>query len=168
MAVESDKILAKKKKLAERVEIFFTHPAIIPQAVLAFDYGTKKIGVAFAQKITRRAIPLATVSVQNVTELWKKIQHLMDEWRPEVLLVGWPGLEGQTNLQLCTAIVDYADELTNQFKRPVFMVDESFSSQAAHSWLREQDPPRRSEMITKDSIAACLILEAWYYEIDRP
>ena len=55
--------------------------------LLAFDYGTRKIGVAVGQTLTGTATPLETLQLVNQQPNWARIGHLIDEWRPEALVV---------------------------------------------------------------------------------
>ncbi|WP_246345213.1 Holliday junction resolvase RuvX [endosymbiont of Lamellibrachia barhami] len=58
--------------------------------VLGFDYGTRKIGVAVGQTITATATALETLlPVKNKPD-WQRISQLIDEWRPDALIVGLP------------------------------------------------------------------------------
>ena len=59
--------------------------------ILAFDYGTKHIGVAVGQTITRTSSPLTILNVQQEgPDIWRTIVQLVEEWKPDRLLVGQP------------------------------------------------------------------------------
>ena len=59
--------------------------------ILAFDFGTKHIGVAVGQTITRTSSPLIVLNVaREGKEIWNTISSLIDEWKPDQLLVGKP------------------------------------------------------------------------------
>ena len=57
---------------------------------LAFDYGHKRIGVAAGDSVTRRARPVTTFEVGAAGVDWKKIEALVAEWQPAMLVVGVP------------------------------------------------------------------------------
>ena len=58
--------------------------------ILAFDFGTKKIGVAVGQTKTRTSSPLEIIRVKNNSINWENICSIVDEWNPELILVGKP------------------------------------------------------------------------------
>ena len=56
--------------------------------ILAFDYGTHHIGVAVGQTVTKTSSPLVVLNVaREGKEIWNTISKLIDEWKPDQLLV---------------------------------------------------------------------------------
>ena len=51
--------------------------------LLAFDFGTKSIGVAVGQRITGTARPLPAIKAQDGTPDWNLIERLLKEWQPD-------------------------------------------------------------------------------------
>ena len=64
-------------------------PASAIRHFLAFDYGLKRVGVATGNSLTRQAQPLRTVAAEGA-ERFAQIGKLIDEWRPDALVVGVP------------------------------------------------------------------------------
>ena len=58
--------------------------------LLAFDFGTKSIGVAVGQRITGTARPLPAIKAQDGTPDWNIIERLLKEWQPDEIIVGLP------------------------------------------------------------------------------
>ncbi len=58
--------------------------------LLAFDFGTKSIGVAIGQRITGTARPLPAIKAQDGTPDWTLIERLLKEWQPDEIIVGLP------------------------------------------------------------------------------
>ena len=59
--------------------------------ILAFDFGTQYIGMAVGQTITKNIFSLIVLDVaQEGKEIWNTISDLIDEWKPDQLLVGKP------------------------------------------------------------------------------
>ncbi|HWL73292.1 MAG TPA: Holliday junction resolvase RuvX, partial [Burkholderiaceae bacterium] len=50
--------------------------------VLGFDFGTRRIGVAIGNSLTRDARPLTTIDAVNSAARWKSLNALIDEWQP--------------------------------------------------------------------------------------
>ena len=67
-----------------------------PSVLLAFDYGTRRIGVAVGETVTRTARPLGLVSVRRNRPDWAEVGRLIAAWRPARLVVGLPlTMEGE-------------------------------------------------------------------------
>lgn len=65
-------------------------PDIGSRTVLAFDFGTKSIGVAVGQEITGTASPLAALKARDGIPDWNVIEKLYEEWQPQLVVVGLP------------------------------------------------------------------------------
>jgi putative Holliday junction resolvase len=122
------------------------------KTVLAFDFGTKRIGVAVGEPELGTAHPLP--SIQGFQE----IPSLIDEWRPAALVVGRPtSVEGEPH-DMTRRAEDFARRLEKRFKLPVARVDERYSSLEAESRLRG------AKKKPVDSIAAQILLEQYFAE----
>ena len=129
------------------------------QTLLGFDYGTKRIGVAVGQDITRSVTPLTTLHSQNNKPDWNAIGNLIAEWQPDRLVVGLPlHLDGTTQ-----AITERAQRFGNQLKGrynlPVELVDERLTSHEAETELAARGG--KSTKADIDALAAALILQSW-------
>src|SRR5258708_29366733 len=58
--------------------------------LLAFDYGEKRIGVAVGNSLTRSARPLVVVQNRSREYRFEAVGKLIDEWKPDALVVGLP------------------------------------------------------------------------------
>jgi putative Holliday junction resolvase len=132
--------------------------------LIAFDFGLRRIGVATGNLVTRTASPLSTLEVG--AELpWQDIDRIIAEWRPQHLIVGQPGSDGP----LATRVAHFVAALTERYRLDVATVDESLTSHAAATALRDA---RRSGQLRRnikdrgrvDRHAACLIAEQWLNE----
>lgn len=131
--------------------------------VLAFDYGTRWIGVAIGNRLSG-ARALSTIGHGDRSAPWPEIGKLIAEWRPEALVVGLPlGLDGDEQ-PMTRAARAFADGLAERFEIPVHTVDERYSSQEASRRFasrRAAGAARRKDSVTLDAIAAQVILESW-------
>lgn len=131
--------------------------------VLGFDYGSKRIGVASGQTITCTASSLLVLSNLKAS-LWVEIQKLLDEWKPDRLIVGLPlDLEGQET-PVSQAARKFAARLHGRFGLPVEFQDERFTSMDASQQfadLRAKGGVRRKHSTALDAAAARLITQAW-------
>ncbi|MFA5081308.1 MAG: Holliday junction resolvase RuvX [Hydrogenophilaceae bacterium] len=128
-------------------------------AVLAFDFGEKRIGVAVGEWETQSAHPLETIAGEANAVRFARIAELIGEWRPVELVVGLPmSLDGEEH-ELSRRCRRFANQLNGRFGLPVRLVDERLTSVAAESRLREAGVSVRNNKTAVDSLAAQEILQ---------
>jgi putative Holliday junction resolvase len=131
------------------------------QSVLGFDFGTKKSGVATGQRITATAAPLAPLAMRDGIPDWLVIEKLINEWRPQLLLVGLPLNMDDTESELSHLARKFGRRLHHRFNLPVLMVDERLTSRAAKELLIDISQRRKGKLPSLDSTAAVLMVEGW-------
>lgn len=140
--------------------------------VLAFDFGTKRIGIAVGEGLLRLAHPLAEIAAEDNDARFAAIAALIAQWQPQLLVVGVPqsaqggphGFERRAGR--------FARQLQGRFGLPVSLVDERYTSAEAASALRDagaRKPPRGRAKnahrgIGLDAASAQLILQQWFDE----
>ena len=130
-------------------------------SILAFDFGTKRIGVAVGERATRIAHPLATISKDDSDARFAAIKALVDDWKPSRLVVGLP-LHADGSPHGTTARAQrFARQLEGRFGIPVTLFDERFTTQAAATALSEGRVRVRERKAVRDRVAAQLILQAY-------
>jgi putative Holliday junction resolvase len=119
-----------------------------PQSFLAFDYGTRRIGVAVGNSLLRRAQPLTTVAAAG--DAWPAgVERLIGQWQPDALVVGIPlHPDGAPHANTRRA-QRFARRLHGRYGLPVHEVDERYTSTEALA----------SGAADVDAAAAALILE---------
>lgn len=128
--------------------------------LLGFDYGTAKIGVAVGQTLTGSASPLITLRAVQQKPDWQRIGSLIEEWRPEALVVGLPFDLDDRETEIAPMARRFARQLEGRYRLPVYMADERLTSQVAR-----QELGRASKNYEElDAMAAKLILETWLSE----
>ncbi|HEY0940740.1 MAG TPA: Holliday junction resolvase RuvX [Steroidobacter sp.] len=137
----------------------------MPQVILAFDYGTRRIGVASGDTLTRTARALTTLERNNEVIPWSAIDKLVREYQPAQLVVGLPWNMDGTPTLLTESSRTFAAELKARYNMPVALVDERLSSREAESQLRDARASglkkRRNTHADVDMIAARILLEQW-------
>jgi len=130
--------------------------------ILAFDFGTKRIGVAVGQSITQTAQPLETLRTRDGAPPWELIQDLLNTWQPEKLVVGLPlNMDGSDQV-MTTLARRFANRLNGRFNIVVELQDERLTSVEARHQIFEERGFKGIKQSQIDSIAACLILEDWF------
>jgi putative Holliday junction resolvase len=131
-------------------------------AVLAFDFGLKRIGVAVGEWETRMAHPLETIAEEANAPRFARIGALIAEWRPIEFVVGLPmSLEGEEH-ELSKRCRRFANQLHGRFGLPAHLVDERLTSVEAESRLREMGQSVRNNKAAVDSLAAQEILQDYF------
>lgn len=142
-------------------------PAPTPQLILAFDYGTRRIGVATGNTVTRTASALTTLECSGGLP-WRAIARLIDEYRPAQLLVGVPYNMDGTPTAHTAATRSFARELHARHAIAVALVDERLSSREAEAQLREARAGGlkrgRVTHADVDMTAAKILLERWFQD----
>ncbi len=120
---------------------------------MGFDYGTRKIGVAVGQLITKTANPIAIISARDGIPNWSEIEKLIVEWQPSQVVVGLPLNMDQSESEMSVRALKFARRLTGRFNIPHDTIDERLTSREARELSGSQQEI--------DDIAAKIILESW-------
>jgi putative Holliday junction resolvase len=134
-----------------------------PAIFLAFDYGTRNIGVAVGQKVTRSANTLEPIVYQS-TIPWHKIDQLLKDWQPEALIVGVPHKIHGGDLKITVLAEKFIAQLQERYGLPVYDVEEMLTTKAAREEIFKRGGYRALQNQSIDSFAAKIILEAWLGE----
>ncbi|HKE41460.1 MAG TPA: Holliday junction resolvase RuvX [Casimicrobiaceae bacterium] len=132
--------------------------------ILAFDFGTRRIGVAVGEHATRIAHPLATIESEKNAERFAAIAALVDEWRPALLLVGLPTHADSSEHELTARARRFARQLEGKFGVAVALADERYSTRAAAEALSAAGVKTLKQRPLRDRVAAQLILQAYLDE----
>ncbi|MDW8845569.1 Holliday junction resolvase RuvX [Erwinia sp. P7711] len=130
--------------------------------LLAFDFGTKSIGVAIGQQLTGTARPLAALKAQDGTPDWNKIEALLKEWQPDRVVVGLPLNMDGTEQPLTVRARKFANRIHGRFGVQVDLHDERLSTIEARAELFERGGFRALSKGSVDSLSAVIILESWF------
>lgn len=121
--------------------------------LLAFDYGTNKIGVAIGNTLTRHARPLTILVSATRQQRFQAIEQLLAEWAPDIVVVGLPlTLDNQEQYASLQAR-RFANQLHGRFGVKVELVDERGSSLEAQQILGTNAPD--------DAMAAAVTLQRY-------
>jgi putative Holliday junction resolvase len=102
----------------------------VPSSFLAFDFGTKRVGVATGNTLTGSAQGLRTVAAEGDAR-FEAIGRLIDEWQPDALVVGVPFHPDGAAHDNTERARRFGRQLRGRFKLPVHEVDERYSTTEA-------------------------------------
>lgn len=129
---------------------------MIHNTLLCFDYGTKRIGVAVGQSVTGTASPLDIIRVYNNKPDWKAIEKIMENWKPDAIVVGIPLQMDNEKQEMTLEAEKFVRQLEGRFHLPVYGIDERLSTFEAEQRTNKKTPV--------DDVAAQAILETWFAE----
>ncbi|MEQ7798348.1 Holliday junction resolvase RuvX [Pedobacter sp. ASV1-7] len=127
--------------------------------IIAFDYGTKRIGIAVTDPLQIIATGLDTIHPKDIIEYLKK--YLLAE-EVEAFVLGDPKQMDGSPSESAQHVKGFATTLKKNFPHiPQYWIDERFTSKLAHqtilqSGLKKQDR-RNKERV--DTISATIILQ---------
>ncbi len=124
--------------------------------IMAFDYGTRRIGVAVGNTLTKAGQPLKMIAEPSEDVRFRAIQALIKEWQPNQLVVGMPCHPDGTEHEMSAKARRFGNQLHGRFQLPVDWVDERYTSA-----VLEGDPDMRDNL---DAESAALILEQYFLE----
>ena len=134
-------------------------------SALAFDFGTQRIGVAFGQSVTGTASAVTVLKARDGQPRWNEMAQLIEQWKPDVFLVGLPYNIDGTVSELLGRAEKFARRLRERFDKPCYGMDERLSSREAIERLVEVNTAKAVKKTAIDHIAAQIILENWFNEI---
>ncbi|PTT87160.1 Holliday junction resolvase RuvX [Pelomonas sp. HMWF004] len=120
------------------------------QSFLAFDFGTRRIGVASGTRLLGAAEPRATLKSGD----WDAIAALVKTWQPDALVVGVPCHPDGAAHEMTAKARNFGRRLAGRHHLPVFEVDERYTSVEAEAEGADD----------VDAAAAALILEQFFRE----
>ena len=118
------------------------------QSFLAFDFGQKRTGVAYASRLLGQAQPQGTVNASGDAR-WPLIAKHIERWHPDALGVGVPYHPAGAAPEPTALAKKFARQLQGRFALPVFEVDERYSTTEAKS----------GGAVDVDAASACVILD---------
>jgi putative Holliday junction resolvase len=98
------------------------------QTILAFDFGEKRIGVAVGNTITKTSEPLKIIQEKNQQEKFQAIEALIQEWQPQILVVGLPTHPDGAEHEMTQKAKRFGNQLNGRFQKEVIWVDERYTS----------------------------------------
>lgn len=132
--------------------------------LLAFDFGTRRIGVAIGNTVSGTARPLTTLHGEKNEQRFAAIAALIGEWQPAALVVGRPCNDDGSPHEMTQLCRRFANRLKGRFNLPVILVDERYTSSAASSELDAAGVHGIKQKPLLDQYAAQQILQAYFDE----
>jgi len=128
---------------------------------MAFDYGLRQIGAAVGNTELGTTRSLHVLKAREGVPNWSEVEALVQEWQPDILVVGEPlNMDGSAS-ELSRRAHKFARRLEGRLGLRVTLVDERLSSFEAKQISRERGHRGDYQREPVDSLAAELILKTW-------
>ncbi len=128
---------------------------------LGFDFGMRNIGVAVGQELTRTANPLTVIKAREGIPNWDHIKTLLDQWAPQLLVVGLPLNMDGSEQEMTAAARRFGNRLNGRFHIPIDWQDERLTTFEALDQLGIRSKMQSNRPEDVDRISAQLILQSW-------
>ena len=130
------------------------------RAIMAFDYGEKRLGVAVSDLLLMTANPITIIQRSNIHRDIKQIKQIITNKEVGAIVYGLPlqmdGTEGKT----ASIVREFADTINKEINLPYIFWDERLSSRAVETFLiKEIDLSCSKRKQTLDASAAAYILQ---------
>lgn len=134
----------------------------LPQRLICFDFGKKRIGVAIGQTVTQTARPLVTIQAKDGIPDWQDVTKLVKKWHPDAFIVGIPLNMDDTDQPITQSAREFAKTLKDQYNLPVYEMDERLTTKDARERLFAEGGYKALQGGQIDQVAAQLILQNWF------
>ena len=124
--------------------------------IVAFDFGEKKIGVAVGQTSTYTSSPLQVIFNNHDKVNWNEISILLEEWKPELILVGKPLNMDGTDSEIMKKVDAFYKKLESLYDAKFEYIDERLTTFEARDILKENN------VETVDANAAKILIDNWF------
>ena len=130
------------------------------KAIIGFDYGSKRLGVAVSDLLLTVATPYAIWQRSDFAKDLAYIQKVIAEKEVGAIVFGLPLQMNGEEGDIAKEVRAFADKLAEHIDLPMFFWDERLSSSAMEKFLiKEVDMSRAKRKKVLDASAASYILQ---------
>lgn len=130
------------------------------KAIIGFDYGSKRLGIAVSDLLLTVATPYAIWQRSDFAKDLAYIQKVIAEKEVGAIVFGLPLQMNGEEGDIAKEVRAFADKLAEHIDLPMFFWDERLSSSAMENFLiKEVDMSRTKRKKVLDASAASYILQ---------
>ncbi|GGH20878.1 Holliday junction resolvase RuvX [Sphingobacterium alkalisoli] len=129
--------------------------------IMAFDYGTKRIGIAVTDPLQIIATALTTL---HPDEIWSFLADYLQHEQVEVFVVGKPLQMDGSDSESAQHVLGFVRKLKKVYPQiPVEEIDERFTSKMASAAIAQsgKKKSKRQEKGLVDTVSAAIILQSY-------
>ena len=129
--------------------------------IMSVDYGDARTGIAFCDKNEILATAFTTINESYVPKLVSKIKEIIDEQKPEMIVVGLPrNMDGSYGFR-CDKCKQLGKLLQEEVGIPVEFEDERLTTVIAHDILSSNNIKSKKHKNNVDAVSAVVILQSF-------
>lgn len=133
-----------------------------PRLVMGFDFGSKRHGLALGNELTQTVTPLTEVPARDGIPSWEILDRLVQEWQPDIFVVGLPLDENLEATPLSLRAAKFAKRLFGRYGKACYGMNERGSTKIAKRLVKETGKHKGNfSQDPVDKLAAAVILEGW-------
>lgn len=130
------------------------------RALIGFDYGAKRLGVAVSDLLLTVATSYKIIQRESFTKDLAEIKKIITEKEVGGIVFGLPLQMNGEEGEIAKEVRHFAEKLSKEINLPIFFWDERLSSSAMENFLiKEVDMSRGKRKKVLDSSAAAYILQ---------
>lgn len=131
-------------------------------AVLAIDFGTKRLGIAVTDRDRRFVFPRDTIQRTDPAADTEALRRVAEDEHAELVVIGLPLNADGSEGGMVAAVRAFGNAVSAALGLPVTFVDERYTTIEAEERLRERFPrDTRKRRSLRDRAAATLILKTY-------
>lgn len=135
--------------------------------ILGIDYGDARVGVAVSDIMGWTAQGIGTYKNKGFSNLLRDISQVLDEYKPEKIVLGLPkNMDGTLGFR-AEATYEFAERLKEIYSGEIIFWDERLTTVGATRFLNETNTRGKSRKGIIDTVSACLILEGYLNSLKK-
>ncbi|WP_434334423.1 Holliday junction resolvase RuvX [Mycoplasma capricolum subsp. capricolum] len=135
------------------------------QSIIAFDIGSKTIGLAYSSGVIASSLDTIRFEEYNFDQGLKQLEPYLKKYNPSIIVIGYPKNMNNTigeRAEMVDYVIEMFLDMYKSFnKDQIIKVDERRTTKIAKNILIQANLTREKQKKYKDSLAAQLILELY-------
>lgn len=135
--------------------------------IMGIDYGDARVGIAVSDLLGLTAQGICTIKNKSRKWLMDELKKLIDEYKPETVVVGLPrNMNGSEGFRV-DATHKFVERLKEIYGGNIEYEDERLTTMGAARFLDTTNTRGQKRKAVIDTVSACLILEGWLAKKSR-
>lgn len=129
---------------------------------LGLDLGTRTLGLSISDRLGKIATSYKVLHHEdNHKSLINDLKDIVKQEKIEAFVLGFPKNMNNTIGPRGEASISFKEKLIEEFKLPVYLIDERLTTVEATNILIKNDTSRKKRKKVIDSLAATIILQSY-------
>ena len=133
----------------------------IAMRIMGIDYGDARVGVAVSDPLGLTSQGVGTVKNTGAKKLMAELGKIIDEYKPETIVIGLPKNMDGTEGFRAEATYKFAEKLKAIYGGRIEFTDERLTTVGAARFLNMTDTRGKKRKDVIDTVSACLILDSY-------